>query len=80
MSLGNIKMKILNTQDPLCKIRESGKNREQYVRGIAIRSQTNCILFIKQTNGIVAIVRTHVEDTVDFCRKSRRKNISETQV
>ena len=37
---------------PLCKIRVGGKNREKYKRGIAICGQTNCILFIKQTNWV----------------------------
>jgi hypothetical protein len=79
MSLGNIEVKALNIHKTLCKIRVGGKNREKYKRGIAIFSQINCILFIKQTN-LFDRDRTHVGNTVHFSRKSRRKNISGTQV
>jgi hypothetical protein len=50
MSLGNIEIKVLNRHTPFCKIKVGGKNRKKYKRGIAVCSQTNCILCIKQTN------------------------------
>jgi hypothetical protein len=80
MSLGNIEVKALNIHKALCKI-SVGAKMERSTRGaLQFSVKLNAFYLLNKRTDLVETVRTHFGNTVHFIRKSRRKNISETQV